>query len=40
VSSSNSDILAFQPVPGMAPTTDSFECYSLPESQEQGRKIV
>ncbi|KAF4332915.1 hypothetical protein FBEOM_13287 [Fusarium beomiforme] len=40
VSSNNSDIVAFQPVPGMAPTTDSFECYSLPESREHGRKVV
>ncbi|KAF9769604.1 hypothetical protein IL306_012946 [Fusarium sp. DS 682] len=40
VSSNNSDIVAFQSVPGMAPTTDSFECYSLPESQEHGHKIV
>jgi hypothetical protein len=40
VSSNNSDILAFQPAPGMVSTTDSFECYSLPESRGHGSKIV
>lgn len=40
VSSNNSEILSFQPAPGMLSNTDSFECYSLPESQEHGPKIV
>ncbi|KAJ4028294.1 hypothetical protein NW752_000551 [Fusarium irregulare] len=40
VSSNNSDILAFQPAPGMVSTTDSFECYSLPESRGHGSKIM
>jgi hypothetical protein len=40
VSSNNSDILSFQPTAGMPSTTDSFECYSLPEPHEQGAKIA
>jgi hypothetical protein len=40
VSSTNSEILSFQPASGMPSTTDSFECYSLPESHEHGSKIM
>jgi hypothetical protein len=40
VSNNNSEILSFQPAPGMLSTTDSFECYSLPESQGHGSKII
>ncbi|KAF4449859.1 hypothetical protein F53441_6939 [Fusarium austroafricanum] len=40
LSSNNSEILSFQPVSGMPSTTDSFECYSLPEPQEHGAKII
>ncbi|KAH7003994.1 hypothetical protein EDB82DRAFT_38622 [Fusarium venenatum] len=40
VSNNNSEILSFQPAPGMLSTTDSFECYSLPESQGHGSKIT
>ncbi|KAJ3511360.1 hypothetical protein NM208_g15439 [Fusarium decemcellulare] len=40
VSSNNSDILSFQPAPGIPSTAESFECYSLPEPREQGSKIA
>ncbi|EKJ71135.1 hypothetical protein FPSE_08641 [Fusarium pseudograminearum CS3096] len=39
-SNNNSEILSFQPAPGMLSTTDSFECYSLPESQGHGPKTA
>ncbi|KAJ4260689.1 hypothetical protein NW762_007433 [Fusarium torreyae] len=40
VSNTNSEILSFQPPSGMPSAIDSFECYSLPESQEDGTKIA
>ncbi|KAM5353797.1 hypothetical protein ACJ41O_000447 [Fusarium nematophilum] len=40
VSSTNSEILSFQPVAGMPSKNGSFECYSLPEPQVEGSKIV
>ncbi|RGP77870.1 hypothetical protein FLONG3_4046 [Fusarium longipes] len=40
VSTNNSEILPFQSALGIISTTESFECYSLPESQEHGPKIA
>ncbi|KAF5023357.1 hypothetical protein F66182_4595 [Fusarium sp. NRRL 66182] len=40
VSSNNSEILSFQPTTGMPSANDSFECYSLPESQEHESKTA
>ncbi|KAH7144607.1 hypothetical protein B0J13DRAFT_47875 [Dactylonectria estremocensis] len=40
LSSNNSDITSFQPTANTSNKTESYECYSLPEPEEERSKIV